>query len=271
MAEKGESSKSGGSTVLNLSTLPKVKDSSNLVRKVKDKDGKSIEVDFWNDVMRFDADKMEAVLGLASKDPDYSMNAFISAIEYQGFNRLYYIGVALSVMSVSLFCRFAILGAIRGSNFTRIVDTCEQMPADMISKFTSLGFVKTPKKKDHLTILRCTASIPHWCAFYMNEAGVAKKLNMLCPASIQFPGAASLPMSREVRIQHIEFCVAFSSLLPGGAFRVSIYLTAMGNQIPVSDIPAEVLSVLKVSSNSESYLLTEDDVKKYSNALVTTK
>lgn len=258
-------------TVLNLSAMPKGKDGLPLTRKTKNKDGKDIEVDFWGGVVSLDVNKMEAVMKMASVEKEYSLNDFISGIEYQGFNRLFYIQFALTKMSVSLFCRFAVLGAIRGSNFTRILETCENMPADMSNKFTSLGFVKTPKKKDHLTILRCTASIPHWCAFYMMRASVVKKLDMACPASIQFPGAASLPMSREVRIQHIEFCMAFSALLPGGQFRVSIYLTAMSNQIPVADIPEDVLSVVRVSSNAESYKLTDDDLARYSKQLITTK
>jgi hypothetical protein len=242
-----------------------------LVRQVKTKDGNDTVIDFWADVCKFDNDKLEAVMSVASAESDYDLTGFIRGVEYQGFNRLFYIKHALSLMSVSLFVRFAILGAIRGSNFQRIIDTCEIMPQDMINAFTSLNFVKTPKKKDHLTILRNTASIPHWCAFYMVGAGIEKKVNCPCPAAIQFPGAASLPMSKEVRLQHIEFCMAFSALLPGGAFRMSIYLTAMGNQIPVSDIHQSVLTLLKVSSNTEAYKLTEDDVARYSSALITTK
>jgi len=254
-----------------LETSKRVEGRSSLVRQTKNKDGKDVVVDVWADVCRLDSDKLEAVMTVASADTDYDLIGFIRGIEYQGFNRLFYIKHALGLMSVSLFVRFAILGAIRGSNFQRIIDTCETMPQDMISAFSSLNFVKTPKKKDHLTILRNTASIPHWCAFYMAGAGIDKKINCPCPAALQFPGAASLPMSKEVRLQHIEFCVAFSALLPGGAFRMSIYLTAMGNPIPVSDIHQSVLTLLRVASNTESYALTQDDVTKYSTALVTTK
>lgn len=254
-----------------LETGKRVEGRPALVRQTKTRDGRDAVVDVWADVCRLDNDKLEAVMSVASADADYDLVGFIRGIEYQGFNRLYYIKHALSLMSVSLFVRFAILGAIRGSNFQRIVDTCEVMPQDMINSFTSLNFVKTPKKKDHLTILRNTASIPHWCSFYMIGANIEKKVNCPCPAALQFPGAASLPMSREVRQQHIEFCMAFSALLPGGAFRMSIYLTAMSNPIPVSDIHQSVLTLLKVSSNTESYVLTQDDVARYSTALITTK
>lgn len=251
-------------TTLKIESLKQAEGRGSLARVSKNKDGADIIIDFWHDVVRLDVVKLEAVMKVAATGSEYDLAGFIANIEYQGFDRSYYIGYCLSKMSVSIFVRFAILGAIRGSNFARIQETCEQVPADLIGAFSSLGFVKTPKKKDHLTILRCTASIPHWCAYHLNKAGVAKKVPAFdCPASLQFPGAASLPMSRTVRLQHIAFCVAFSAMLPGGSFSLSIYITAMSNLIPVSDIPAEVLAIVGVSSQSESYQLTEDDKKPH--------
>jgi len=257
----------GASSVLNLSDTKQAEGGGVLRRVIKDKEGHDVIVDFWNDVVRFGSPGLEQLLNVARTDSNYDLTSFIRGIEYQGFDRLFYIKHCLTLMSVSLFCRFAVLGAIRGSNFKAISESCENMPADMINAFASCGFVKTPKKKDHVTILRCTASIPHWCAFYLWKAGVEKKMAVECPPCLQFPGAASLPMSREVRLQHIDFCVRFSNLLPGGSFRISIYLTAMNNMIPVADIPAEVLSILKVASASESHKLTDDEVNQYSKQL----
>jgi len=258
-------------SVLNLEKLPRREGGKVLQRNAEQRDGSVVSIDLWNEISNLDNDKLEAVMKIASTEEDYELTSFIRAIEYQGFDRLFYIKIALSKMSVSIFCRFAILGAIRGSNFTRIVESCEQMPPDMVSAFTSCGFVKTPKKRDHITILRNTASIPHWCVYYMNKANIAKKLNADCPAALQFPGAASLPMSRTVRMQHIAFCQAFSSLLPGGKFRLSIYITAMSNLIPVSDIPQSVLTILSVSSNSESHRLTDEELNALGAQLVSAK
>jgi hypothetical protein len=250
-------------TVLNITEAKRADGRGALSRIVKDKSGNDAIVDFWNDVTKLDAAKLEAVMQIAKSESDYDLTSFIRGIEYQGFDRLFYIKHALSLMSVSLFCRFAILGAIRGSNFTKIVDKCEHMPSDMTTAHASLGFVKTPKKRADLTILRCTASIPHWCAFYLQKAAVEKKMQEDCHAALQFPGAASLPMSRDVRIKHLNFCVAFSSLLPGGSFSLTIYMTAMNSLIPITDIPPEVLSLLGVSSITESYTLTSDDQNVY--------
>jgi hypothetical protein len=263
MAPKDNGKGGSSETVLGLGSMKQAEGQGKLTRIVKGKDGNDVFFDFWNHVGKFGSDELDAILKVAVVEKDYDLTGYIRGIEYQGFDRLYYVKMALQKMSVSLFSRFAILGAIRGSNFTKVVESCETMPQDMVTAFSSLGFVKTPKKKDHITILRCTASIPHWCAYFLLTANVEPKIQLQCPAPIQFPGAASLPMSRKVRIQHLEFCVAFSSLLPGGVFNFNIYQTAMKNPIPVSSIPEAVLLVLEVTSASESYILTEDDRSVY--------
>lgn len=257
-------SKKSSGTMIGFGKYPQAEGRGVLTRIGKDSEGKEMMIDFWNDVLKLDIKKLEAVLSASVLEKEYSLTEFIRGIEYQGFDREFYIRTALSKMSVSVFSRFAVLGAVRGSNFKRITETCIMVPQDLVTAFGNLVFVKTPKKRDDLTILRCTASIPHWCAFYLIKAEVEKKLDSDCPACLQFPGAASLPMSRDVRIKHLNFCVAFSSLLPKGEFKLSIYMTAMSNLIPLSDIPIEVLQVLEVKSVAESYSLTDGDVDTYS-------
>lgn len=263
----GSPRRSAGTT-LGFSGASPVAGRPSLVMEIPLKDGKHQVVDLWNEVMNLSPDRMERVLNLAQADNQYELVSFIRAIEYQGFDRLFYITHALSKMSVSVFCRFAILGAVRGSQFEKIREKCESMPADLVSNFTSCGFVKTPKKKTDLTILRCTASIPHWCAYWMSVARVPKKLDVDCDAALQFPGAASLPMSKEVRIQHVKFCIAFSSVLPGGSFNTNIYMTATNNSIPIKDIHPNVLRILCVSSSSESHKLTSEEMSEQTQALV---
>nr|UVB78670.1 NC [Cercospora beticola negative-stranded virus 4-A] len=217
-----------------------------------------------------DVKKLETALAKAKVDPTYDMTGFIRAIEYQGFDREFYIQHALSKMSVSVFCRFAIIGAIRGSKFEKISQTCEGMPSDLVSAFQTCSFLSTtPKKRTDFTLLRNTASIPHWCCYWMQKANVTKKIaNCECPASLQFPGAASLPMSKTVRMQHLDFSLKFSKLLSGGNFNMNIYMTAYGNPIPIGDIPQEVASVLGVAGSSDNYVLSDEDVRTYSQALV---
>lgn len=233
-----------------------------LERIKRGEDGSEQKISYWTDlIVGNDARILTKILVQAKADSRYDMGAFIQAIEYQGFDRLFYIKLALSKMSASLFCRFALLGALRGSNFQKIQQTCVGMPQDLISGYSSLGFVKKPTKKDHLTILRCTASIPHWCAFWLMKNDVAGRLaESGCPDALQFPAAAALPMSRHVRESHVKFSKMFSSLLPGGQFNQSIYLTMYQNQIPVSDIPAELYAILDITNAGPASTMTLQDV-----------
>jgi len=235
------------------------------VRKISGK-----QYDLWGSVFPgTKSDRLEAILRM---DPAYTsenIGYFIQSIEYQGFDREFYISHALTKMSVEVFSKFAVLGALRGSNFKKITDTCEHMPEQLTTSFSSCGFVKQPKRRTDLTILRCTASIPHWCSYWFLTNSAPKKIpTSKCHAALQYPGAASLPMSRSVRLEHMQFSEEFSMLLPGGAFNINIYLTAAKNQIPIKDVPAEVLVILGISSGSDSYMITEDDTSKYTKAIV---
>jgi hypothetical protein len=252
-----------------LSPASRIDGEKSLVRNVPQSNGEMRKVDLWGEVVSVDSKYLESIMNLASTDADYSLLDFITGIEYQGFNREFYIKFALSKMSVSTFARFAVLGAVRGSNFKKVIDTCEKMPQDLVNSYDSLGFVRTPKKKVDLTVLRCTTSIPHWCAYWMQTSSQPPKVQgSNCPAALQFPAAASLPMSREVRMAHLDFCLKFSSLLPKGAFNFNIYRTAMNNAIEVSMIPNVVLALLGVKADSESHVLTEKEVEAYSTQLV---
>jgi hypothetical protein len=234
-------------------------------------DGALVGVDFWSDVMQSNDNlRLFKILEVAKSWDAYDLVDFVKGIEYQGFDRIFFIKHCLSLMSVAIFVQFAIIGAVRGSNFTRIVETCEVMPQSVISAFSRHAFVKTPKKKTDLTILRCTSSIPQWCAYWMHKAEVSKKIESdPCPAWLQFPGAASLPLSRDLRFKHLKFCENFSSILPGGHFKATIYLTAYRNMIPLSEIPSEIQALLGVSSDSEANSVTATEINdSVSKALI---
>jgi hypothetical protein len=264
---KGRAKTAGALTVLNLGEQAET--GGVLARLRVNSKGEKVVTNFWNQVAKLNMYQLEVVLGMAKTDANYDMDEFIEGIMYQGFDREAYIKAALEKVTVEVFCQFAVLGAIRGSNFTKIIETSENVPEGLKKAFNSAGFVKTPKKKLDLTILRCTASIPHWCVFWMNKAGVPAKLGGNCPAALQFPGAASVPMSKANRIAHIEFCQAFSQLLPGGKFKVSIYVTAYNAIIPMKFVPDEIKLLLAVSSDAEARTLSVAEIQdNYGKALV---
>lgn len=199
----------------------------------------------------------------------FNFNEFIENISYQGFNRAAFISTAMTKITVSQFSRFAVMGAIRGSNFTKIEGNSLKIDDDLKALVRDGVIVKTPKKKDDISILRCTASIPQWCSFFMLSAEVPPKLpDSSLPAFLQFPSAASLPMSADLRRQHIEFSIKFSQLI-GGNFNANIYLAAFNNQIPMSEIPDIVKGRLGVSSTAESMAIsTQQMIKEISSALI---
>lgn len=208
--------------------------------------------------------KLEELLNYMNAKGKLDFSTFIDGIVYQGFDRLYYIKVALSKLTVSQFCRFAILGAVRGSNFEKISQSCLAMPTDLTSAVNGGTVVRRAKKRDDLTILRCTASIPHWVSFWLFSVDMPKKIETEeCPGWLQFPGAASLPMGKKQRLQHISFCKAFSSLLPGGSFNGNIYYTAYSNAIPMSDVPSILKDGLGISAgDTTSGTITAAEVQE---------
>lgn len=229
-----------------------------------EQNGQEVELNIWTSILRGTrAKEMFKFVNAVSKTNVFDAKAFIEGISYQGFNREFYILSSLKTISISMFIRFAILGAIRGSNFTKIQDTCLDMPTDMIALHNSGLIVKKAKKRTDMTILRFTASVPQWCCYWMHAAQVEKKIpGEDCPGWLQFPGAASLPMSEDLRRQHLRFSIAFSKLLPGGKFNENIYYTAYTNMIPLSEVPEALRLVLGVSNMRDAKILTTEDLAR---------
>jgi len=253
----------GGSVLGGATTLGE--SANGLIVRLPMQDGSTISANIWSDVISgTKAKSMHEFIKLACKSKEIAMESFIEGIMYQGFNRDFYIQHALKTLSISMFSRFAVLGAVRGSNFTKILDTCEDMPADLIAVHNSGRILRKPKKRTDLTILRFTASIPQWCAYWMHSASVEKKISSQdCPAFLQFPAAASIPMSEDLRKQHIRFCINFSKLLPGGDFKISIYCTAYSNLIPMNQVPEAMRLALGVSTLADARTMSVEDVTTF--------
>lgn len=82
------------------------------------------------------------------------------------------------------------------------------------------GFGTRPR--DGLTPARVQVVFAAQIADILRKISATKKLDLACPAHLQFFGAASLNLSTEERKQHIEFCVEFSKRI-GGEFRPELY------------------------------------------------
>jgi hypothetical protein len=75
---------------------------------------------------------------------------------------------------------------------------------------------------------RITAATADLCAYFMKKTNVPKRLNLPCPAWLQFPGAGSIKLPEDLRQDHYEFSVRFSTVI-GGVFNEQIYMQMMNN------------------------------------------
>jgi len=200
-----------------------------------------------------DSSKLHAVIK-SSKDV-FNASTFLTEIAYQGFNRNVFIKAALTKMTPHELLQFAILGAVRGTNFEKIVMNTPSIPISMKNAYKA-NFTKKANKSDDITISRCSASIPQWVAYFM--IGIEKRFADLdCPSCLQFPAAGALPMSREIRIAHINFSMRFSAVI-GGKFDDNIYKAMMQNVLPMSEVPEELkayLGLVDSEINSDTGLI----------------
>jgi len=177
---------------------------------------------------------------------------FVQNIKYQGFNRDEFIREALKRITPHQMLRLGLIGAIRGANFEKILKSSGAVDTDLAQLGVSKVIQRTAKRSSDITILRCTSAIPQWCAHYMAKAGVVKKVPASeCPSWLQFPAAASLPMSSNNRIAHVRFSIAFSKII-GGVFNENIYMAMFNNQLDMSEIPDELKISLGISTREES-------------------
>lgn len=186
--------------------------------------------------------------GLQTFDP----KTYVDGIKYQGFNREEFINSSISRITASQMVRFAVMGAIRGANYEKIEKSSASIDVDLKNLVSKKVVVRNAKKTNDITILRCTSAVPQWAAYIIGNTGIVKKLpNLACPSWMQFPAAASLPMSGQLRMRHIEFSIAFSKVI-GGSFNENIYMAMFNNQLDISQIPDELRVLLDIRTTNES-------------------
>lgn len=175
---------------------------------------------------------------------------FVQNIRYQGFNREEFIREALTKITPHQMLRLALIGAIRGANMNKIMSSSAAIDEDIARLAAGDLLKRTARRSGDITILRCTSAIPQWCAYYMAQAGVVKKVPAsACPSWLQFPSAAALPMSAQLRHAHIQFSIAFSKVI-GGVFNENIYMAMFNNQLEWREVPDMLKHELGVSSLS---------------------
>jgi uncharacterized protein YfkK (UPF0435 family) len=84
------------------------------------------------------------------------------------------------------------------------------------------------KGSEGISCQRITAATADLCAYFLKRTQYQKRLNLSCPAWLQFPSAGSIKLPDDLRQMHIEFSQKFS-LVIGGVFNEQIYSQMIQN------------------------------------------
>jgi hypothetical protein len=194
---------------------------------------------------------------------DIDMKALYDQVRYQGFNRIDFLKFALRSVSPATMIKIAMIGAVRGSNFAKILET-PNLPVD-VKNLMDNGTILNRKatRTSDITITRCTAAMPEWSAYALMQAGVPGRLSKLdLDPCLQFPAAGSLPMSLKVRKDHIEFSAQFSRLI-NGSFKATIYKAMYNDTVKVANIHPDLLPKLGVTRDADAVVDIDRLLEEY--------
>jgi len=177
---------------------------------------------------------------------------FSDGLEYSGFDRERVGKMCAERFGAKGTAKLLLLGVKRGTRIDKILKSSVKVDQELKAWFDSGKIKSGGKGPDVVTIGRMLACFPD-CAVLIGQLFPIKpKLPTLkCPVELQFPAAASLPMSPGVRILHIEFCKEFGTLIKS-PFDPKFYEIAFNAMIPVNQVDQRVLGVLGNPSDSVS-------------------
>jgi len=183
---------------------------------------------------------------------ELDLKEFVSGMSYNGFNKQEYSVLFARKIGAKRLVKILVLGAMRGTNLKKIISKSVKVDSD-IEEMYNKGLVKS-NGKDYgdLTVGRALACYPEVACHYLQKHGVAKKIpSHSCPASLQFPAAAGIPMDPEMRAQHISFSVEFSKLI-GSTPAFQYYAAAFNGQCSTDSLSKTVKDVVGDPQDDES-------------------
>jgi hypothetical protein len=168
---------------------------------------------------------------LDSVEPD--LKDFCDDMAYLGFDKNKVAKLAAKNLGAFLTVKFCMLGAMRGTNLDKILSKSVKPDADVKRAVEAKKIVSRVVGPDTLTVGRLLSTFPEVALHYMEMYQVPSKLpGNACPAPLQFPSAAGLPMNHTVRMQHLEFSVQFSFLISQDKkFHPVYYMAAFNGQV----------------------------------------
>lgn len=201
---------------------------------------------------------------------ELDLKEFCDDMGYQGFDKTKMAKLAGKNLGAFLTVKFCVLGAMRGTNLEKILDKSVNPDADIAKAHKEKKIVSKVAGPNTLTVGRLLATFPEIAAYYMLKLDIPAKLtSSTCPPSLQFPAAAGLPMSHDVRLQHLEFSVQFSFLISKDKkFWPVYYLAAFNGQSDPKRLNKRLRKVVGDPSMADSksvnlYAMISSMVDKY--------
>jgi len=167
---------------------------------------------------------------------ELDLSEFSDNMAYSGFDKNKIAKLAALRLGGLRTVKFCLLGGMRGSNLKKICEKSSKVDSDILECYKSGKIVSNGTGPEDLTMGRLMATFPEITAHYMAKNNVSKKLmESQCPAALQFPAAAGLPMSHTTRMLHLDFAIRFSFLISGDKkFHPQYYKAALTGQLPAS-------------------------------------
>jgi hypothetical protein len=191
---------------------------------------------------------------------EVDLKDFCDDMAYLGFDKTKIAKLAAKNLGGFLTVKFCLLGAMRGTNLEKIISKSVKPDPDVKKAVKEKKIQSTVTSPDSLTVGRLLSTFPEIAAYYMLNHKVPPKLiGNACPAALQFPSAAGLPMSHTVRLQHLEFAIQFSFLISQDKkFHPVYYMAAFNGQVETKRLNSKVQDIVGKPTNAESKAVDMD-------------
>lgn len=174
---------------------------------------------------------------------ELDLTMFREDMSYLGFDKQKIARLAAKQLGPKLTIKLLYLGTMRGTNLTKILSKSVKVDQEVKKAHDTKRILSGGSGANDLTMGRLMGTFPEIAAFYALRHSFPKKLeDEDCHAALQWPAAASLPMSPEVRMEHVRFSRRFSELI-GSRFEERFYIAAFNGQLSVSRLDPSVITL----------------------------
>lgn len=203
-------------------------------------DSSQIQAAFNKPSIKASLQQLHSILNAAKID----LADFNDGLEYSGFDRERIGSLCAERFGAKGTAKLILIGVKRGTRLDKILKASVKNDKEVEDWFKK-GLIKAGGKgPDIVSIGRIMACFPDCAVLIGQMFGIRGKFTIPgCPAELQFPAAASLPMSGPVRAAHIEFCKKFGELIKS-PFNPDFYKIAFSAMLPVDQVDSRVLEIL---------------------------